>query len=150
MLDSVKALQERPSASKPQQPTVVQTTPKPIQIFYAYSHNAEDESLRDQLEKHLSLLKRQGIIAGWHDRQIGAGEEWKGQIDRNLESAQVVLLLISPSFLASDYCYDIEMKRAIERHDHGEAKVVPIILRPVDWRGCLSTNSKCFLRTGNL
>ena len=135
LLDSVKALQERPSASKPQQPTVVQTTPKPIQIFYAYSHNAEDESLRDQLEKHLSLLKRQGIIAGWHDRQIGAGEEWKGQIDRNLESAQVVLLLISPSFLASDYCYDIEMKRAIERHDHGEAKVVPIILRPVDWGG---------------
>ena len=101
--------------------------------FYSYSH--EDEALRDQLAKHLSLLKRQGVIAEWHDRRIGAGEEWKGEIDKNLESARIILLLVSPSFLASDYCYDIELKRAIERHDEGEARVIPIILRPVDWKG---------------
>ena len=67
---------------------------------------------------------------------IGAGDEWKGEIDRNLEEAQVILLLISPSFLASDYCYDIEMKRALERHENQEARVIPVILRSVDWQGC--------------
>jgi DNA-binding MarR family transcriptional regulator len=105
----------------------------PIQVFYSYSHR--DESLRDELEEHLSLLRRQGIIAGWHDRRIGAGEEWKGEIDRFLESSQVILLLVSPSFLASDYCYEIEARRAIERHEKGEARVIPVILRPVDWKG---------------
>jgi hypothetical protein len=85
------------------------------------------------LEQHLSLLQRQGIIAGWHDRKIGAGEEWKGAIDKNLEEAQVILLLVSSSFLASKYCYDVETKRAVERHDRGEASVIPIILRSCDW-----------------
>ena len=84
---------------------------------------------------HLSILKRQNVILEWHDRKIEAGQEWKDQIDKNLESAQVILVLISASFMASDYCYDIEMKRALERHQRGEAKVIPIILQPVDWRG---------------
>ena len=101
-------------------------------MFYAYSH--KDEALRDELEEHLALLKRQGYIVGWHDRRIGAGEEWKGQLDKNLEESQIILLLISPSFLASDYCYDIETKRALDRHDKGEATVIPVILRSVDWR----------------
>lgn len=78
-------------------------------------------------------MKRQGIIAGWHDRKIGAGEEWKGAIDKYLEEAQVILLLVSSSFLASDYCWDIETKRAVERHDRGEARVIPVFLRPCDW-----------------
>ena len=105
----------------------------PIRLFYAYSH--KDEALRDELEEHLALLKRQGYIVGWHDRRIGAGEEWKGQLDKNLEESQIILLLISPSFLASDYCYDIETKRALDRHDKGEATVIPVPLRPVDWVG---------------
>ena len=105
----------------------------PIRLFYSYSH--KDEELRKELEDHLSLLRRQGVISGWHDRMIGAGEEWKGQLDKNLEEAQIILLLISPSFLASDYCYDIETKRALDRHDKGEAKVIPVLLRPVDWEG---------------
>jgi hypothetical protein len=104
-----------------------------ISLFYSYSH--EDEALRDELEKHLALAKRQGYIAGWHDRRIGAGEGWNGELDKNLEEAQVILLLISPSFLASDYCYDIETKRALERHDRGDARVIPVLLRPVDWEG---------------
>jgi tetratricopeptide (TPR) repeat protein len=80
-------------------------------------------------------LKRQGVIASWHDRRIGAGTEWAGQIDDHLNSAKVILLLVSSDFLASDYCYDLEMKRAMERHDAKEACVIPIALRPCDWKG---------------
>ena len=114
-------------------PVATQNGVVPIRLFYSYSH--KDEALRDELEEHLALLKGQGCIVGWHARRIGAGDEWKGQLDKNLEEAQIILLLISPSFLASDYCYDIETKRALERHDKGEAKVIPVLLRPVDWEG---------------
>jgi hypothetical protein len=73
-------------------------------------------------------------VRTWHDRQIGAGDLWKQAIDRNLEEADIILLLISADFLASDYCFDIEMKIALERHAAGKALVVPVILRPVDWQ----------------
>jgi hypothetical protein len=104
-----------------------------IRLFYSYSH--EDEALRDALATHLSLLKRQGLIEGWHDREIGAGREWEGQIDQNLKSAHVILLLVSADFIASDYCYDVEMKCAVERHNSGAARVIPIVLRACDWAG---------------
>jgi hypothetical protein len=107
--------------------------PAKSKVFFSYSH--KDEELRDELEKHLSILKRQGVIAGWHDRKIGVGREWADEIDKHLNTADVILLLISADFMASDYCYDIEMKRALERHEAGEARVIPVILRPVDWRG---------------
>jgi class 3 adenylate cyclase len=108
--------------------------PKPdVEVFYSYSHR--DEALRDELERHLSILRHQGVITAWHDRKIGAGMEWAGQIDTHLNTAHVILLLISSDFLASKYCYDIEMRRAMERHEAGEARVIPIILRPVSWRG---------------
>lgn len=100
-------------------------------LFFSYSHR--DEALRDELEKHLSTLRRQGFIEPWHDRRIGAGKEFAHEIDHNLETADVILLLVSSDFLASDYCYDIEMKRAMERHAAGEARVIPVILRPCDW-----------------
>jgi hypothetical protein len=102
-----------------------------VEVFYSYSH--KDEEFRDELEKHLSLLKRQGFISGWHDRKIGAGTEWKDSINEHLESAGIILLLVSSDFLASDYCYDIELKRAMERHENGEARVIPVILRHCDW-----------------
>jgi hypothetical protein len=101
----------------------------------SYSH--KDESLRDELETHLSLLKRQGLISTWHDRKILAGDEFGSEIDENLESSDIILLLVSPYFLASDYCYDIEMKRALERHHCGEARVIPIILEHCDWHSAL-------------
>ena len=104
----------------------------PVRVFYSYAH--EDEALRNKLETHLSLLQRQGIIQAWHDREITAGRAWKDAIDQNLEAAELILLLISPDFLHSDYCYDIEMQRALERHDTGDAWVLPIHLRPVDWQ----------------
>src|SRR5215467_13617464 len=102
-----------------------------VELFYSYAH--ADESFRDEIEKHLSILKRNGLIVAWHDRRIGAGDEWRDQIDAHARSAGIILLLISPDFLASDYCYNIEMKLALERHSAGAAVVVPIILRPVDW-----------------
>jgi len=106
---------------------------KRIKLFYSYAH--EDEELRNKLENHLSVLKRSGVVDEWHDRRIIAGSEWAGQIDKSLDDADVILLLISADFLASDYCYDIEMRRALERHEAGEAVVIPVVLRAVDWSG---------------
>jgi len=106
---------------------------KPIEVFFSYSH--KDEQLRDELAKHLSILKRQGVIQAWYDREISAGTEWAGEIDTHLNTATIILLLISADFLASDYCYDIELTRAMERHAAKEARVIPVILREVDWKG---------------
>ena len=103
-----------------------------IEIFISYSH--KDEALREELEKQLSLLKWQRLITAWYDRRIGAGQEWESEIDRRLDSAQIILLLISPDFMASNYCYGVEVKRAMERHEAGQALVIPIILRPADWQ----------------
>jgi TIR domain len=86
---------------------------------------------------HLSNLRRQGVIREWHDRKIGSGTEWAKEIDEHLNSAEVILLLISSDFIASEYCHEIEMKRAMERHESGEARVIPVILRSVDWSGLI-------------
>ncbi|MBV9711259.1 MAG: TIR domain-containing protein, partial [Ktedonobacteraceae bacterium] len=102
-----------------------------IELFYSYAH--EDEALRNRLNNHLSLLRQQGFIRAWYDRDINAGSLWAQEIDAHLASARIILLLVSPSFLASDYCYGIEMKEAMRRHEAGEATVIPIILRPCDW-----------------
>jgi hypothetical protein len=127
----------QPSATLHQANAVQQST-EPVSIFYSYSH--KDEELRKQLEEHLALLKRQGVISGWHDRQVLAGTESADQIGEHLESARIILLLVSSSFLASDYSYGKEMERALDRHDRGEARVIPIILRPCDWHGARFAN----------
>jgi len=116
----------------------------PLSAFISYAH--EDELLRQQLEIHLSLLRRQGLIAEWHDRKIIAGGEWASDIDEHLESAALILLLISPDFLASDYCYSIEMQRALERHKNDEVQVIPILLRPADWEGAPFMHLQCLPR----
>ena len=103
-----------------------------ISLFFSYSHR--DESLRNELETHLSVLKRQGVIQTWHDRRITAGSEVDSSISENLENARIILLLVSSYFLASDYCYDIEMSRAMEKHQEGSARVIPVILHPCDWQ----------------
>ena len=104
-----------------------------VSVFVSYSH--ADQDLRRELGKHLSVLERQGIIATWHDRMIGAGSEWASAIDERLDEARVILLLISADFIQSRYCYDIEMARAMERHERKDALVVPIILRAVSLQG---------------
>lgn len=103
-----------------------------VRLFYSYSH--KDESLRNELETHLKLMQRQEMIETWHDRAIEAGEDWKQRIDDNLERADIILLLVSADFIASDYCYEKEMKRALERHEKGEARVVPVLVRDVNWK----------------
>src|SRR5712692_4959729 len=107
--------------------------PTPVEVFCSYAH--EDEAWLRKLETHLSLLKQQGLISLWHDRLISPGTNWVQAIDSRLETASVILLLVSADFLTSDYCYSIEMKRALERQEAGEARVVPILVRPVDWKG---------------
>lgn len=100
-------------------------------IFFSYSH--DDESHRDQLEKHLSALQHEGLIESWHDRRLLAGSYLDDGIDKQLETADVVLLLVSASFLASNYCYGIEMRRALERHAQDSCKVIPVIVRACEW-----------------
>ncbi len=103
---------------------------RPPTVFYAYSR--EDEGHLDALRKHLELLKRNHEIDDWHDRKILPGQTWENVLDEHLENADIVLLLISTSFIASDYCWGKEMKRALERQAAGSATVIPIILRPTD------------------
>ncbi len=102
-----------------------------VEVFISYAH--EDERLRDELVKQLNPLQRQGLITCWYDRQITPGTYREREIDARLEAAQVVLLLISADFMASTYCYGMEMRRALERQEAGKTRVIPIILRPVDW-----------------
>lgn len=101
-------------------------------LFFSYSHR--DEGLRDDLEVHLSMLKRQGLVDAFHDRRVTAGEVLDGAISGHLESADVILCLVSPDFIASEYCYSREMERALERHEAGDARVIPVILRHCEWQ----------------
>ncbi|MEH1894805.1 MULTISPECIES: SUMF1/EgtB/PvdO family nonheme iron enzyme [unclassified Nostoc] len=102
-----------------------------VRVFISYSHR--DELLRDSLATHLSNLQWQGIISSWYDRQLTAGTEWDDKIKTELESADIILLLISPDFIASKYCRDIEIPMALQQHESKKAYVVPVILRPFDW-----------------
>ena len=103
-----------------------------LNIFIAYSH--ADELLRVRLDIHLANMKRNEKIQTWFDRKIESGELWEDVIFNNLSSSDIILLLISPDFIASDYCYNVEMKKAIEMHEKNEAIVVPIILAHCDWQ----------------
>nr|BBH93788.1 hypothetical protein KTA_19870 [Thermogemmatispora argillosa] len=103
----------------------------PVKLFYVYAR--EDRPFLERLEQHLALLQRQGLLVTWHDGALLPGSDWRRSIREQLEQAQLILLLISPAFMASDYCYGVEMQRALERQRRGQAQVVPILLRPVDW-----------------
>lgn len=100
-------------------------------IFISYAH--EDEELKKELDKHLKVLKRSSKIQSWNDREILPGQEWDQEIMSELNKANIILLLISVDFNASDYIWEKELKAAIERHEAGTARVVPIILRKCDW-----------------
>ena len=123
------------------------TARQEIKLFYCYAR--KDKPLRDELEIHLSWLKRRYQLTNWHDREILPGEEWEQAIDENFNTAHLILLLISPDFMASDYCFGKEMRRALERHKGGTCRVIPIILRPTYWEDApfcsiqlLPTNAK--------
>src|ERR1700737_4205116 len=103
----------------------------PASVYYAYAR--EDEDLRGRLEKHLSLLRRQGLIAEWHERKILAGSDRARVSNRHLETSAIILLLISSDFLASDYSYGVAMQRALHLSEVGRTRVIPVILRLADW-----------------
>lgn len=104
---------------------------KPIQVFFSYAH--KDTDLMDQVRLQLKVLELEGRIVKWYDRMIEPGSEWNPEIESRLMSADIVLLLVSPDFINSSYCYDIEVKLALKRHESGAARVIPIILRPCLW-----------------
>lgn len=104
-----------------------------IKVFISYSH--EDEALKNELCVHLATLRRQGKIETWHDRAIEAGTDWEMMLKAKFYAADLVLLLITAGFIASDYCYETEMQWALERHQQGKVRVVPIIMKPCDWKG---------------
>jgi hypothetical protein len=106
--------------------------PEPWNLFYSYSH--EDVLLRDELAKFLAPLKHRGRIIEWYDRKIDPGLRWESAISDKLHSADLILLLVSAAFLASDYCFGVEMEWAMLRAKNGSAKVVPILLKPCLWR----------------
>ncbi|TMC21830.1 MAG: TIR domain-containing protein [Chloroflexi bacterium] len=103
-----------------------------LELFYSYA--PEDEALRKELDKHLTFLKREGLISDWHHKKISAGGHFVEEVDSHLQSARIILLLISPDFIASDYCYGTELQEAMKRSKEGTACVIPILLRPCDWQ----------------
>lgn len=102
-----------------------------MKVFVSYSHR--DVAFRGRLETHLAPLRRAGLVSVWHDRRIGPGEEWEREIDAHIHDADIILLLVSANFIESDYCWDNEVTVALQRHQRGEAIVVPIILADCDW-----------------
>jgi len=105
----------------------------PVKIFFCYAR--EDEPLLNELKKHLRPLQYEGLIDVWYDRDVSAGTEWETVIKQHLNAAEIILLLVSPDFMSSKYCYGVEMKLALERRKRGEAEVIPVILRHVYWHG---------------
>jgi len=112
--------------------TITYTMQK-LNVFISYSH--KDEPFKEALDAHLTILRRSDKINTWNDRAILAGTEWDDEIKQQLEDAHIILLLISVNFLASDYIWKEELARAMERHDRGEAKVIPIFIKPCEWKG---------------
>lgn len=106
---------------------------KPTELFYCYAR--KDEPLRHELDKHLVTLKRRGLATYWYDGEVSPGQEWDKEIKRHLDEASIILLLVSPDFMNSEYCNTVEVPRAMQRHEAGEARVIPILLRHVDWEG---------------
>ncbi len=104
---------------------------KKLKVFLSYAH--EDEAMKKQLDKFLINLKRSGAIEVWNDRNLLAGSEWNEEILKELHLADIILLLVSVDFNASSYIWEQELKIAMERHEKGEARVIPIILRPCEW-----------------
>jgi hypothetical protein len=111
--------------------TVPHTESRRAKVFVSYA--PFDARFLDQLEKHLSSLRREGIIEVWNHQRIVIGEDWKATAAIALQEADIILLLISADFIDSDSCFDTELAHAIRRHRDGTARVCPIVVRRVDW-----------------
>lgn len=104
-----------------------------IEVHLFYSYASQDEPLRLELEQHLTLMRRQGLLSTYSYLSIMAGEHWYEKSEEALRKAELVLLLLSADFLASNDCFQWQMTRAMERQAAGLCQVIPIVLRPVDW-----------------
>jgi len=131
LLNGVEVDGERGSSGGLSSPRGVERR-RAARVFVSYSHR--DERQLNELKTHLSLLERLKLIETWYDRRIVAGEHFGEKINENLDSADIILLLVSPDFISSNYCYEREMARALERHERLEARVVPVIVRDVNWK----------------
>lgn len=105
---------------------------KPVNLFISYSHI--DERFNDELKNHFAGLKNQGLITGWDGRAILPGEDWDDEVRKKLEQADIILFLVSSDFMASEYIRDVEIHKAIERHNNGEVRIIPVLLRSCDYR----------------
>src|ERR1043165_2866290 len=117
-----------------------------VSLFISYAH--EDEILYKRLIAHLSSLKNEGIVSHWSDSQIVAGELWDKEIQKQLTSARIILLLVSSDFLASEYVNKVEFSTAMDRHQRKEAWVIPVILRPCDWKNTPLKDLQVFPKGG--
>ncbi|HVF66556.1 MAG TPA: toll/interleukin-1 receptor domain-containing protein [Pyrinomonadaceae bacterium] len=131
LLNGVELEGERARASGARSPQDIERV-RAARVFVSYSH--KDERQLNELRTHLSPLERLKLIETWYDRRIVAGEDFGQKINENIESADIILLLVSADFIASKYCYEIEMRRALERQAKGETRVVPVIIRDVNWK----------------
>lgn len=103
-----------------------------LRLFISYSH--ADEALKDELIKHIEPLKRLKLIESWHDRKLLPGDDWEKSISKNMENADIILFLVSIDFINSEYCFDIELDRALELQAQQKTRVIPIILRSCLWQ----------------
>lgn len=111
----------------------IPTMPGKIPTFFI-SYAYKDMEFKNELQNHLSGLKRMQLIKDWEGRAILPGEEWEEEIRQKLEQAEVVLFLVSSDFLASDYIHDVEIKKTFERYAQGKVRIIPIIVRPCDFK----------------
>ncbi|MBQ7795462.1 MAG: toll/interleukin-1 receptor domain-containing protein [Lachnospiraceae bacterium] len=119
---------------------------KELKVFMSYSH--VDEGFKEKLEVHLSPLKRNKKICSWNDSELLVGTMIDDEINKHLEHDDIIILLVSADFINSDYCYGIEMEKAIERCKKGECKIVPVILRPCLWKETPLKKLLCLPRDG--
>lgn len=104
-----------------------------IKVFMSYSH--EDEKYKEKLDKHLAVLKRNKKIKTWNDRKLVPGKDIDKEIGKSLVEADIIILLLSADFFASEYCYCTEMTKALELYEEGQNMIVPVIVRSCDWLG---------------
>jgi len=106
-------------------------SPKTAKVFIAYSHL--DVRFRHELEKQLTLLQRKRHLDWWSEHQLAPGDEKNAWLSEAIQKADFILLLISIHFLSDDFCWSQQLEKAIERHDNGEAVVIPVFVRPCAW-----------------
>ena len=117
-----------------------------MKVFISYSHR--DENALNDLHTHLAMLRRESLIDQWYDRKILPGDRIDREIEENLESCNLFLALVSPDFLNSNYCYETEMQRAIEKHEQGDMRVIPLIIEPCDWKSSPLSQFKSLPKDG--